>query len=448
MKLSDIFSDRMVLQRNKEIRVFGEGEGEGYVDFCGKHTPFSCEDGHFLATLPAEEAGGPYTLTVSLGGECITLSDVMVGDVYIAAGQSNMELPVWETVDIFPIDCEGVRLYERRPTEIGFVRGRHECGGDVWEYCTADTARNFSAIGLAFGRNLHASTGVPVGILMCAIGASRIDAWTPAEIVNTPTYREWVPSDYQTYGNYLFNEPGWCFANKLLPLCPFSVAGVLFYQGEANTKPPACYHYDKLLSEMIGAWRGALADDALPFYIVQLAPHTSTVGGANWAAVRAGQERASRTLPHVKMVTIPETGESRLIHPARKAAVAGALVNAVLTDLSGKAHEYSGPIAERFEPIEHGLRVTFSHAEGLHIVGKYITDTFAFDERGVPTSVFAAIEENVLTLSWRQDMHAVRVSMGEQNDAHHNLYNASGYLASPFSFSLGEITGKNDSPQF
>ena len=448
MKLASIFTDKMVLQRGKEIRIFGEGEGCGFVDFHDTRVPFCCENGRFLATLPPESAGGPYTLSVTLGEECITLSDILVGDVYLTAGQSNIAAKMDETIDIEPLECDRVRLLLRGFNERDYANQTDDGNGEVWQYATKNGSYRFSAIGVEFARQLYKRTGVPVGIVATAIGSSRVDAWTPEEIVRTPAYREWVPADYRTFGDYPFNEPGWCFAHKLLPITPFSIAGVLWYQGESNTKPPACYHYAALLETMIGAWRAAFRDDTLPFYIVQLPPYCSTVEGASWVDVRVGQARAARTVPFVKMITTPETGEARMIHPARKAGVALALVRAVLTDMIGAEEEYSGPVAERFERLEHGLRITFSHATGLFILGDHMTDTFAFDRRGVAMTVAAEIEGNTLTLSWRRDVPAARVSMGWQNDAHHNLYNAAGYLASPFAYDLSAVDGENDEPQY
>lgn len=443
MKLAAIFTDGMVLQRNREIRIFGECEGDGFVDFRDTRVPFSAQNGRFLATLPPCSAGGPYTLTVTVGDESVTLTDVLVGDVLIASGQSNMAARMIETVDIKPVDCEGVRLYFR-----GLSSGEYATEQEGWKHCTKESSYNFSAIGVAFGCEMYRRTGVPVGIICSAIGASRVDAWTPREIVTTPAYREWVPADYRTFGDYPFNEPGVCFSEKVLPIAPYTVLGVLWYQGEANSKPPACYHYEKLLSTMIDAWRKAFLNDTLPFYLVQLPPYTSNVAGADWAAVRAGQEGVSRNVKNVKMVTIPETGESRMVHPARKSGVALALVRAVMADLFGGTEEYSGPIAERFEPIDHGLRITFSHAKGLCILGEHMTDTFAFNPHGVAMTVFAEIEDSTLTLRWRADGTAVRVSMGWQNDAHHNLYNAAGYLASPFTYDMTAIDGESTEPQF
>lgn len=448
MRLASVFSDRMVLQRNKEICIFGEGDGDGFVDFRDTRVPFSCENGRFLVSLPPSAAGGPYTLTVTVGEESVTLSDILVGDVFLAAGQSNMAAQMPETVDIKPFDCDGIRLCFRGYRDEGDYEEDAALRDEPWQYCTGESTYRFSAVGAEFARLLYERTGVPVGIVANAIGASRVDAWTPEETVCSPAYREWLPADYRTFGDYPFNEPGWCFAHKLLPLAPLSVAGVLWYQGEANTKPPACYHYDRLLKTMIDAWRKVFLDDALPFYVVQLPPYISGIDGADWAAVRAGQAAVARSVAHVRMMTVPETGEARMIHPARKAGVARALLRAVLADLCGGDEEYSGPVAERFERLDHGLRITFSHAEGLHILGEHMTDTFAFDRRGVAMTVFAEVEDNTLTLRWREDVPAARVSMGWQNDAHHNLYNAAGYLASPFSYDLTAIDGENTDPQF
>ena len=448
MKLAGIFTDGMVLQRNKEIRIFGEGDGCGFVTFRDTRVPFSCENGRFLATLPPMEAGGPYTLSVTLGEESVTLSDVLVGDVFIASGQSNIAAHLNETVDIEPLACDDIRLYFRGLREDNHTDKDFDPDSEIWRHCKKENSRHFSAIGVEFARQLYKRTGVPVGILANAIGASRVDAWTPEEIVRTPAYREWVPADYRTFGDYPFNEPGQCYAQKVAPIAPLSVAGVLWYQGEANTKPPACYHYAELLETMIGAWRAAFLDDTLPFYVVQLPPYCSTVEGASWADVRAGQARVAHRVPHVKLITSPETGEARMIHPARKAGVALALVKAALSDMTGSEEEYSGPQAEHFERLPHGLRITFSHAKGLHILGDHMTDTFAFDRRGVAMTVFAEIEGDTLTLSWRRDVPAARVSMGWQNDAHHNLYNAAGYLASPFTYDMTAIDGESTEPTF
>ena len=446
MKLAAIFSDGMVLQRNKEIRVFGEGEGDGFVEFRDTRVPFSAENGRFLATLPACAEGGPYTLSVTLGGESVTLTDVLVGDVYIAGGQSNMEVPSYETVDIFPVDCAGVRLFRKGPNSAEYASKTKSEACDRWHPCRKETSRPFSAIGLLFGVSLYEKTGVPVGIISCALGASRIDAWTPYDIVDTPEYREWVPADYRTFGDYAFNERGWCYENKLLPLCPYSVAGVLYYQGESNTKPPACYHYDELLEKMTGAWRRALGDDTLPFYIVQLPGHPSDIG--NWAAVRERQERFCKKDAHARLITMPETGEAKMIHPARKSGVAKSLLGAVLADLVGSDAEYCGPIAESFELIEDGLRITFSHADGLYILGNHMTDTYVYDHRGVAATVFAEIEGNTLTLTWWKGLRTTRVSMGYGNEPYHNLYNKAGYLASPFSYTILKEEAENDQPVF
>ena len=445
MKLAGIFTDGMVLQRNKEIRIFGEGEGDGFVDFCDTRVPFSCEDGRFLATLPPLSAGGPYTLSVMLGDESVTLSDVLVGDVFIAGGQSNMEVPIYETVDIFPVECEGLRLYRKGPNSAEYS-GNAARDDERWSHCTPESSRPFSAIGARFGQLMREKTGVAVGVISCALGSSRADAWTPYEIVDTPAYREWVPADYRTFGDYAFNERGWCYENKFLPLCPYSVAGVLWYQGESNTKPPACYHYDKMLKTMVDAWRRALCDDTLPFYVVQLPGHPSDIG--DWAAVRERQERFCKEDAHARLVTLPETGEAKMIHPARKAGVAEALARAVAVDLLGTAEEYSGPVAEHFERMEDGLRITFSHADGLHILGRHMTDTYVYDYRGVAATVFAEIEGNVLTLTWWKGLRVSRVSMGYGNEPYHNLYNAAGYLASPFSYDYTAVSEKNDEPTF
>jgi sialate O-acetylesterase len=201
-----------------------------------------------------------------------------------------------------------------------------------------------------------------------------------------------------------------------------------------------------MLTTMVEAWRRALCDDTLPFYVVQLPGHPSDIG--DWAVLREKQEQFCKQDAHARLITMPETGEAKMIHPARKAGVAEALSRAVAVDLWGAREEYSGPVAERFERITDGLRITFSHADGLHILGRHMTDTYVYDYRGVAATVFAEIEGNVLTLTWWKGLRVSRVSMGYGNEPYHNLYNAAGYLASPFNYDYTAVSGENDMPTF
>ena len=187
MKLADIFTNSMVLQRRKPIAVFGSGSGKGRVELDGNAVTFEATDG-WLVHLPAMEAGGPYTMTVTLNDETITLTDILVGDVYLAGGQSNMQFRVEESVDIPRIPNEQVRVFTEGH---GADENRNEWYDYTpWRVATAENLEKFTAIGYDVGRMLQEELNVPIGIVSCNIGASRVDAWTAPEIVEAADYQQ------------------------------------------------------------------------------------------------------------------------------------------------------------------------------------------------------------------------------------------------------------------
>ena len=429
MKLDPIFTDHMVLQRNTPIALFGEGVGHGTVTLNGVVTEFDAE-GSFLIFLPAMAAGGPYELTVTMGDESVTFTDVLIGDVYLAGGQSNMQFRVEESVDIPRIPNPRVRV---------FTEGH---GADEnmnvwdnytpWQVATEENLEHFTAIGYDAGRMLCEELDVPVGIISCNIGASRVDAWTSPETVNTPAYQALVAEKHWDWHYYKFNQGSWCYKNKLSNVFPYSIAAVLWYQGESNRLEAEAVHYDKLLAAMIADWRSVWPCD-LPFYIVQIAPFADSPEN-DWPHVRQAQERAAKTIPHTYLCTLNHTGEADNIHPTKKHHLAVELKNAVLANAFGYDVEYCGPVYDTAEKTEGGATITFTHAEGLHFDGD-ISDLQVYDSEGNPLPYAAAIEGNTLILTADG---ISRIELGWQNACTHNLYNETGYLASPFCITLGE----------
>ncbi len=224
MKLADIFTDSMVLQRRKPIAVFGSGSGKGRVELGGNAVSFEATDG-WLVHLPAMEAGGPYTMTVTLNDETVTLTDILVGDVYLAGGQSNMQFRVEESVDIPRIPNEQVRVFTEGH---GADENRNEWHDYTpWRVATAENLEKFTAIGYDVGRMLQEELHIPIGIVSCNIGASRVDAWTAPEIVEAADYQQMLGNKHGDWHYYKFNHASWCYLTKLLPLIPYGIHGVL-----------------------------------------------------------------------------------------------------------------------------------------------------------------------------------------------------------------------------
>lgn len=427
MKLAAIFTDHMVLQRDCPIALFGEGEGHGTATLNGTVTAFDA-DGQFLTYLPAIPAGGPYDLTVTIGDESVTLTDILVGDVYLAGGQSNMQFRVEESVDIPRIGNPRVRHF----TEGHFANENMDVWHDYtpWQVADTETIEKFSAIGYDVGRMLCEELDVPVGIVSCNIGASRVDAWTAPEIVEEENYQRMLGNKHGDWHYYKFNQGSWCYLNKLLPIVPYTICGVLWYQGESNRLEEEAVHYDKLLGKMIANWRD-LWQKELPFYIVQIAPHND--GDWNdWAHIRRCQEFVTHFVPNTYLCTLAHTGEADNIHPTKKHQIATELKNAVLANAFGYDVEYCGPVVDKAEKTENGAVITFSHADGLHFDGDP-TDLQVYNVERNPIPYVATIEGNALRVTTDG---IFRITMGFCNSPTHNLYNAAGLLASPFEIIL------------
>ncbi len=432
MKLAEIFSDNMVLQRDKEICIFGYGEGEINIEFCGKNYSFISESEQFKVYLPPHKAGGPFDMKVILNGVERAITNILIGDVYIAAGQSNIEFLLSETVDIEYVNNENVRFFTE-PNSVDEQNNPIHNSAD-WVVCKDKSADNFSAIGYYFATELQKHTGVPVGVVSCSKGASRVDAWTASEYVNTERYKEMQRVRHNDYNVYKFNHNSWLYENKLLNIVPFANSGVLWYQGESNRGNEESVHYAEMLEIMINNWR-KLWNDNLPFYCVQLMPYTESAISADWAMIRSQQELASKTVDNTYLVTLVNTGEKELIHPLNKKTVAYELANAVKNVQFNADVEYCGPILEEYKYFENGVELIFSHAEGLHIKGNQLVDLYVYsDELLLPVNV--AIKDNSLKLCWQPNALPTKIALGYSNAPEHNLYNSAGYLASPFELKL------------
>ena len=429
MKLAAIFTDHMVLQRGCPIALFGEGEGHGTATLNGTVTEFVA-DGQFLTYLPAMPAGGPYDLTVTVGDESVTLTDILIGDVYLAGGQSNMQFRVEESTDIPRIGNPLVRHF----TDGHYANENMDTWHDYtpWQVADTETIEKFSAIGYDVGRMLCEELNIPIGIISCNIGASRVDAWTAPEIVEAPDYQRMLGEKHWDWHYYKFNQGSWCYLNKLLPIVPYTLCGVLWYQGESNRLTEEAVHYHTLLGKLIANWRD-LWQKELPFYIVQIAPHAD--GDWNdWSHIRQAQERVTKEVAGTYLCTLNHTGEADNIHPTKKHHLAVELTNAVLSNAFGYDVEYCGPVYDKVKKTENGVTVTFTHADGLHFDGDP-TDLMVYDAKGNPLPYTTTIEGNALTLTADG---ISRIELGWRNAPTHNLYNAVGYLASPFQITLGE----------
>ena len=433
MRLADIFNDHMVFQRNQKICIFGYGTGTGNIEFLGETYNFTSKNNKFRVYLSPHSEGGPYEMKVTLNGISQVIRDIMIGEVYIAAGQSNMEFILGKTSDIEYTTNNNIRFFTE-PNDAD-INGVHSFNSANWFICNNEEVNDFSAIGYYFAVELQKHIDVPIGIISCSKGASRIDAWTTPEYVQSDNYQQMIKKKHPDYFTFKFNQNSWLYTNKLLKIVPFANSGILWYQGESNRCYDEGIHYKKLLEYLVDNWR-TLWDYNIPFYCVQLMPFDEAPDKADWSIIRSQQELASKTIPKLFLITLFNTNEEQNIHPLNKKGISYALSNAVRNIQFNECIEYCGPILEKFEKHDNYLILTFSHAEGLHFKYEKIHDTYFYDKtlKSPPTNYI--IEGNTIKLFWDTNIQPTKLSMGYNNAPSHNLYNGSGYLASPFTLSL------------
>lgn len=365
VRISGLFSDGAVLQRDQPVPVWGWAEpGEVItVEFAGQSKSATTDAaGNWHVTLEVMPASAePRTLQVR-GGSTLTIREVVVGDVWLASGQSNMALRLAELEsakeEIKTANDPLLRTFcvPERPGERPWadVSGR-------WLRWNEQSGAQFSAIGYYFGKRLRHELGVPVGILLCAWGGSSVVAWTSPDALRAPEVRGLWPED--VLGSRPNIQPSRLYHGMLHPLIPFGVTGVIWYQGETEGEPyqnPFAYRF--LFQAMIQDWRREWQRPELPFFWVQL---PNLRNKPTWPIVRESQAEALR-LPHTGMIPTIDIGQENELHPKNKADFANRLADLVLASYYGKAAWPGAPTFQKFENSGAAVRLHFlSAGDGL-----------------------------------------------------------------------------------
>jgi len=365
VRVSGLFSDAVILQRERPVPVWGWAEpGENVtVEFAGQ-TKVTTTDasGNWQVTLDAMPASAEPRALVVRGRSTVTLRDVVVGEVWLASGQSNMALRLAELEgakeEIRSANDPLLRTFcvPERPGE----RSWADVGGR-WLRWNDQTGPQFSAIGYYFGKRLRKELGVPVGIVLCAWGGSSTVAWTSPDALRAPELRGLWPEDVM--GTRPNIQPSRLYHGMLHPLIPFGITGVIWYQGETEGEPyqnPFLYRY--LFPAMIEDWRRQWQRPELPFFWVQL---PNLRNKPTWPVVRESQAEALR-LPHTGMIPTIDIGQEDQLHPKNKADFANRLADLVLAKHYGKATWPGAPTFQKFEITDGAVRLHFlSAGEGL-----------------------------------------------------------------------------------
>ncbi|BCM93648.1 hypothetical protein IAD21_05539 [Abditibacteriota bacterium] len=478
------FTDHMVLQRGDSTPLFGTAlPGEGVeVTVAGQTRKTTAgDDGHWLVRLENLQAGGPYVVTIK-GNNSIQLSDVYIGEVWLASGQSNMDFTVAKTPKYYfaGVDNEDAEVAGANFPTIRMFKGDwkmtatpQDIAPGSWKVCTPENVREFSAVGYFFARALQKQLDVPVGIIAQTFGASTAEAWVRREALATipemktrlDTFDTQVaavsPDEKRKYEEARAawqieadkaaaagtraprgprnpdpvqdqHNPTVLYNGMIAPLIPYGIKGVLWYQGESVLDGAAGVKlYPKVQETLVRDWRMLWNQPNLPFYIVQLAAYEKTKPD-----IRAAQSTIL-SLPHTGMAVTIDIGDRSNVHPKRKQEVGERLSRIALADAYGQNIESSGPTYQTLKIEGNFIRLRFSHAEGgLVAKGATTGELNSFEIAGndgkfMPAT--AKIDGDTVVVSSPNVPSPTAVRYAWQNFPESpNLTNGAGLPAAPF----------------
>lgn len=405
VKLPGVISSGMVLQRGVPVKIWGEAEpGEKVaVQIAGAEVEaVAGTNGHWMVELPAMEAGGPHEMTVA-ASNTIKLEDVLVGEVWLCSGQSNMSHPT-KYFSLFPGVKEDVAA-----ADFPKLRFFPDGGGKAWGACTPESANNVSAVGFYFGRELvRALDGVPVGIVVSAQIGSNIERWMPLDVMEKTAWGAEIiaakgsdemkrarEEHRKNMGDWTKRRQMWemsvavgmedagvvpplpkapeilrkdriladLFENSLKPMVPYTVRGFLWYQGEANIGD---LDYAEKQAELISTWRKLWGRGDLPFYFVQIAPCGYKADKGVLPEFWEQQARVARAVPNCAMAATIDIGEPTFnIHPPNKREVGRRLSLIALAKTYGRGDVvWSGPTYKSMAVEGDAVRVAFDNVGG------------------------------------------------------------------------------------
>ncbi|HKP32446.1 MAG TPA: sialate O-acetylesterase, partial [Chitinophagaceae bacterium] len=435
IRLPSVLSNNMVLQQKSTVKLWGWGDpAEQYfiTTSWNNKTDSGKVDGNakWIKSIETPSAGGPYAITIR-GKNTITLQNILIGEVWVCSGQSNMEMNYnWglpQMKEDFPTaNNPNIRFFSVPKTTAETPQENLEAS---WIACDSNTVKSFSAVGYYFGKKLNENLNVPIGLINASWGGTPAEAWTPAEVVNNDkgliaaanklNESQWWPVKI----SYAYNA-------MLAPLTNFSIAGAIWYQGESNTGTASTYR--QLFSSMIGSWRKKWNNE-FPFYFVQLAPFR--YGNKNISALLRESQVQTLSTPKTGMVVTTDIGGDTMdIHPRNKRDVGYRLANIALVDNYGKTITGAkSPLYKNlqidkdkiilaFNNVENGFSIKGKNAEGFLIAGA--------DKIFYPAEV--KLKDNNIIVSSKKVSQPVAVRYAFSNTVIGNVFSKSNLPLSPF----------------
>ena len=479
--LPDVISDAMVLQRDRAVPIWGKADpGESVTVKFGNQsrTAVAGGDGKWTIRLsPMRASAAPQTMVVE-GRNRIELKDILVGEVWLVSGQSNMQRLLSETANgeqaIAGANHPGIRLFNVS-RQVGFKHAPPPLG--VWQACSPESVKEFSAAGYYFGVELEKELNVPIGLLNSSYGGSQAEAWTPVEYLlaspdlkpavdRTKIWDEERPRVKADYDEAIkkwrveadkaraagarpqpspavpdalreYRVASSIYDGMIAPLIPFAVRGAFWYQGESNEA--RAQQYGLLLPTMIRAWRERWGEGDFPFGIIQLPNYRDPKpdpADEPWSFIREAQRQTAMTVRNTGLIVTIDIGEARDIHPKNKLDVGRRMVRWALAEVYGRKITSTGPMFQSSKIAGSKIVLTFDEAgAGLKIRDGDKLDEFAIagvDHKWVwaEAKIVGRNRVEVWSPEVAQPL-SVRYAFNN-NPKHPNLTNETGLPASPF----------------
>lgn len=473
VRVPTLIGDHMVIQRDQPVHIWGNADpGESIsISFHGESASTKPDKyGRWSLYLSPVEAGGPYDMEIR-GTNTIHISDILVGDIWVASGQSNMGFNVARVnnaqAELTAASHPMIRLFHVQQKVSDYPLD--DLPGASWQVCSPETVKDFSAVAYFFGRKIEEDQKVPIGLVHSAFGGSA-EAWTSLEALGRdasfmPLFETrakltedetalvlrdniWqnLSAKAKAAGNPIppppparaplgLFGPGNLFNAMIAPLTPMRIRGVIWYQGESSADPARAPYYERALQTLIADWRTHWGEGDIPFVVVQLA---NFAGGDpnSWAQVRNAQLR-SVSIRNVGLAVTNDIGNPGItddaVHPKDKQDVGARAALVARAIAYGEAVKYSGPLFTTATLIQNRVRLTFDHIDGGLVFRDHRPNDFEIagsDGVFLPTEV--NVEGNVIFLSNANLEVPVKVRYGGFHGLPGDLYNGEGLPAAAF----------------
>ncbi len=439
ISLPSIFGDHMVLQQETNAKIWGKSSPGKTVKIVSswddkEYSTRADSKGNWDIKILTPSAGGPYDLTIS-DGSVLVLKDILIGEVWLCSGQSNMEMPMkgfrnqpvaGSTEAISSSENNLIRLITVKKDK-SFQR-LDDFSGE-WKECIPENVSGFSATAYFYGKKLQQDLGVPVGLICSSWGGTRIEPWFSKEDLQN---FDWIDFPEKTKEDFSKQLPAVLFNAMINPIVGYSIRGVIWYQGETNRWDPA--HYDELLPAFVRDWRDEWDIGEFPFYYAQIAPYDYKKIEINSAFLREAQLKASKLIPNSGMACLMDCGERDCIHPANKEAAGNRLAYLALARTYGKGgFECESPVLDKMI-IDGGIvKLTFLNAKnGLTSYGKELNNFMIAGSNKHFYPAKAVITKEGISLSSPSVSKPVAVRYAFDDFVIGDLFNTGGLPASSF----------------